>query len=124
MYQNGKNSISIFWKADILDYIPLYFHGTDLVSAIGIIEDGIDIDLCSHNPTDFGLNCFYVSDNFSLSLDWARIRYVKYVAVLCYSVSNLQLSERESKIFETADLESVEQMVWGWIKSCHRNNCF
>ena len=83
-----------------------------------------DIDRCSHNPTDFGLNCFYVGDNFSLRLDWARIRYVKYVAVLCYSVSNLRLSERESKIFETADLESVEQMVWGWIKSCHRNNCF
>ena len=56
-------------------------------------------------------------------LDWAKIRYVKYVAFLCYSVSNLQLSECKSEIFETADLESVEQMVWGWSKSYHRNIC-
>ena len=84
---------------------PLYFHGTDWASAFEIIREGIDIDRCSGTPTDFGLKCFYVGDNFSLSLDWARIRYVKYVAVLCYSVSNSQFLERESKIFESADLE-------------------
>ena len=83
----------------------MYFHRTDWASAFEIIEYGIDIDRCSGNPTEFGLKCFYVGDNFSLSLNWARIRYIKYVAVLCYSVSSLQFSERESKIFETADLE-------------------
>ena len=84
---------------------PLYFHGTDWASAFEIIEDGIDIDRCSGTPSDFGLKCFYVGDNFSQSLDWARIRYVKYVAALCYSAGSSQFSERESKIFETADLE-------------------
>ena len=83
----------------------MYFHRTDWASAFEIIEYGIDIDRCSGNPTEFGLKCFYVGDNFSLSLNWARIRYVKYVAVLCYSVSSSQFLERESKIFETADLE-------------------
>ena len=45
---------------------PLYFHGTDWASAFLIIKDGIDIDRCSGNPTDFGLKCYYVGDNFSL----------------------------------------------------------
>ena len=53
-----------------------------MASLFEIIEYGIDIDRCSRNPTDFGLKRFYVGDNLYLSLIWARIRYVKYVAVL------------------------------------------
>ena len=33
------------------------------------------------------------------------MRYIDYVAVLCYSVSSSQFLERQSKNFETANLE-------------------
>ena len=33
------------------------------------------------------------------------MRYIDYVAVLCYSVSSSQFLERQSNIFETANLE-------------------
>ena len=93
-----------------LDELTTYhFHGTSWDFAYDIASDGVQLDLLSNYSTDFGQKCFYVGDNFAVTLNWASLRSAGYAAILCYNFENSQNFEGStSKIFLDADNEWKE----------------
>lgn len=118
VYLQSSNSIIEFMQEGIETLLGralekgIHFHGTSWDFAMNMVDHGVSLQM-GESKTDFGPNCLYLSEDFSMAAKWALRKYWGNAAVVIFSREwRDEVAEENTKRFEVEGDEEWQTTVF------------